>query len=829
MSEKQEILNKNQLPKWLKYTFYALLILSIITLSILAATGVFNITINSNSTTSVPSTTKVIETTREPSTTSTLTTTIEPQKTLRPIFVNPTVLVYPINDKFSEGESGRQGALGTDIDYPYNGGGGAGGIMIKGYNPPTSEPPDYLKISCGDGGSNGIGFGAGGGGCGYSCVLISGEKYQKGGSGSQGFVYLADYDIVFTDCNKDISFMPREIKPSKNVYTFILMGGGGAGQTSNSINSGGCSGNIYTGSIRNLKDTDIITITVGKGGIPWPYNNQMNGYPSIVSVNGIEKLKAVGGYQGGHMREPDPSIDISLKSRYIYCTPQSTIKNSFENITTNSSSAIGGYSGDQDGYSGRATRGNKIDINLINEMNNFEIAVPEIVTTSPPTTAYIRPTIIPITEPPIIEGIFEYANGGNAGEDFKDSSENSIYNNSIDSSKYYPYINYSKFRGGGGGGGIIINAGKLSCGINIVETKYENGLKNEITVAHGIIDPEIEIDPVIDENTQKLIDSIKKIYVQKSNSGYRGFGFGAGGGGGYFCEKKYTDYYNSLDEKWYFTGSSGYQGFVYIVEENMLFIKTGERPHIVFAGKDIFRDIGDDTRKCTIILMGGGGAGNPSGCVNGYETQNCIITDTNSGGSSGNIRKITLDIDKNSVLLIKVGVGRNYDYENRDNIEDATTTVKHVIFQSDKNSESSSASQSSASQSSASQSSAEQSSAPNLLYSLNNLYGSNNPIEIIYKATAGNSGGFFEGTLYPQRSIEDVFDNSSSKYSEVYNSSSALGGTRPKVDVNNSGFISNSNGSVISTKLLNQMNQVSYKCSDNSNQIRITTTPFSYY
>jgi hypothetical protein len=49
----------------------------------------------------------------------------------------------------------------TNIDNQYAGGGGAGGLIVKGYSPisETANTGDYY----GSGGENGIGFGAGGG------------------------------------------------------------------------------------------------------------------------------------------------------------------------------------------------------------------------------------------------------------------------------------------------------------------------------------------------------------------------------------------------------------------------------------------------------------------------------------------------------------------------------------------------------------------------------------------------------------------------------------------------------------------------------------------
>ena len=173
----------------------------------------------------------------------------------------------------------------TKSENIYSGGGGSGGIIVKGYSP-TSESAnteDYY----GNGGENGVGFGAGGGGGGN----WNGLRSQQGGAGKKGFVYIYEDDNLITKSG--------EYNTSNDgVYHIIMMGGGGAGSSFSERNWGGCSGNIKIFK-RNIKSSDILDIKIGNGGKEGStVFGSCNGDSTKILINELDKYEANGGLSG---------------------------------------------------------------------------------------------------------------------------------------------------------------------------------------------------------------------------------------------------------------------------------------------------------------------------------------------------------------------------------------------------------------------------------------------------------------------------------------------------------------------------------------------------
>ena len=192
-------------------------------------------------TTSVPTTTKNILTTTNP----VFTTTSQPK-------VRKTY--------FQAGKGGQP--VRVFYDTYWQSPGGAGGILINNQGPVSKSGVSYEYIN--SGGPGGIGYGSGGGASAYcpNNYICGGDDT---GSGSPGFVYLVQDDILFTT---DTLYT---IQSNFLLYTFILMGGGACG-THSSPNTreypiGGSCGQIVIKQIRgNFKGTQF-DIKIGKGGI----------------------------------------------------------------------------------------------------------------------------------------------------------------------------------------------------------------------------------------------------------------------------------------------------------------------------------------------------------------------------------------------------------------------------------------------------------------------------------------------------------------------------------------------------------------------------------
>lgn len=185
---------------------------------------------------------------------------------------------------FSEGSGG---IYGSNSGGPYDGGGGAGGIIVSNesiINPQTNAG-NGGSANGGDGGAGGTGFGAGGGGGGH----WYGVENLSGGNGANGFAYIFnDYEEFFTQSNTTYTVTHGG---SLNI---LLMGGGGGGgaQATNSLNSGGGAGYLQKFTIPATVNT-IVTITVGAGGV-----SASNGGATSVIINGNTYL-ALGGLHGG--------------------------------------------------------------------------------------------------------------------------------------------------------------------------------------------------------------------------------------------------------------------------------------------------------------------------------------------------------------------------------------------------------------------------------------------------------------------------------------------------------------------------------------------------
>jgi hypothetical protein len=144
--------------------------------------------------------------------------------------------------------------------------------------------------------------------------------------------------------------------------------------------------------------------------------------------------------------------------------------------------------------------------------------------------------------------------------------------------------------------------------------------------------------------------------VIRANPGKNGVGFGSGGGGGAYVSK-FND--NSQEYRMYGEGLKGASGFVYIVEKNMLFTRPGL--HVL--------DLDGLETKVTIIMMGGGGSGNKSEYIYDYGSS-VLNLETNSGGSSGNIKKLVFDetilsdeLFENHPVYLVINVGNGVDYK----------------------------------------------------------------------------------------------------------------------------------------------------------------------
>jgi hypothetical protein len=231
--------------------------------------------------------------------------------------------------------------------YKQWGGGGAGGIVISGVESPSVSSGNTTQNG-GAAGFNGTGFGAGGGGGGFWWTY----GWQTGGAGSPGFVYIIEDNKLITTIGTS-TYYPL----SNGYYTFILMGGGGAGAGFTPDNSGGCSGSIYKAQLL-LKTTDVLVINVGAGGSQATSTIPAgNGGNTTVYLE-TTLLKAVGGLGGG-------------VTEYSTFTTIGTLTTNFNNPNTNSSASLGGNSCKYStGTAQGGTPGGVISNSLINAMNS---------------------------------------------------------------------------------------------------------------------------------------------------------------------------------------------------------------------------------------------------------------------------------------------------------------------------------------------------------------------------------------------------------------------------------------------------------------------------
>ena len=205
----------------------------------------------------------------------TISPTLVPINNTIALWVKPANIIY-YTYVFSAGTGGNYYTLNSSNNY--DGGGGAGGIVVIQNNTiltPLQSATNGTNGTFGYGGDCGSGFGAGGGGSGFT---ISG--YVPAGQGANGFVYIStltsDY---FTQTSGSY-----EITSTTNIQ-IIIMGGGAGGndqaETYYNKHYGGGAGNIQYYSLSNIP-AGTITITVGNGG-----TTNANGGASSAVINGI--------------------------------------------------------------------------------------------------------------------------------------------------------------------------------------------------------------------------------------------------------------------------------------------------------------------------------------------------------------------------------------------------------------------------------------------------------------------------------------------------------------------------------------------------------------
>jgi hypothetical protein len=239
-------------------------------------------------------TSRPVTTTMQPVTTTTsrpITTTMQPVTTTtsRPVttsIIIPTTTTLKVKTTFQAGSGGKPLVFDPDASVDLSRFdemcGGAGGILINNQGP-TSEygsnkDGTYGNTNASDGGPGGNGYGSGGGAS-ASCSYCVGH-----GSGSQGFVYLVQDDVLFTEDTEYI------VQSNYLIYTFILMGGGGCGGYEGPIDNtqifynGGDCGQISIKQIKGKLQNTKITIKIGKGG--YMEGNYTSGAPKWYAFPG---------------------------------------------------------------------------------------------------------------------------------------------------------------------------------------------------------------------------------------------------------------------------------------------------------------------------------------------------------------------------------------------------------------------------------------------------------------------------------------------------------------------------------------------------------------
>jgi len=302
---------------------------------------------NITTTTFVPLTTQNINTTSaiKPITTQNINTT----STIKPITTqNINTTIKPITTTsqpkarkifFQAGKGGQPTLVYNIWQAP----GGAGGILINNQGPVSESGVSYTYPT---GGPGGIGYGSGGG---ASDFCPNNYTCGGGGSGSPGFVYLVQDDILFTN---DTLYT---IQSNFLLYTFILMGGGACG-THSSPNTreyprGGSCGQIIIKQIKgNFKGTQF-DIKIGKGGI----------MKNIPTAEGFERWLSFSG--------ENTTVSFILNgNKNDYIAYGAEPPNNKENILSQYTPlAVGGYYNSSDEIS---TPGGVIPETVIENMNS---------------------------------------------------------------------------------------------------------------------------------------------------------------------------------------------------------------------------------------------------------------------------------------------------------------------------------------------------------------------------------------------------------------------------------------------------------------------------
>jgi hypothetical protein len=209
-----------------------------------------------------PKTVTNITTTLSPTTTNSIITTTSIPTTTNKIGMTtsiPTTTTFQPKTRKTFFQAGQGGIPTRVINDWAQAPGGAGGILINNQGPISQN--GYGSYNTG--GPGGTGYGSGGGASTF--CEESGGYCDGAGSGSPGFVYLVQDDILFT------SDTLYTIQNSFLINTFILMGGGACGTyngvVSRDLSFGGSCGQIVIRQFRgNLKGVQL-SIKVGKGGV----------------------------------------------------------------------------------------------------------------------------------------------------------------------------------------------------------------------------------------------------------------------------------------------------------------------------------------------------------------------------------------------------------------------------------------------------------------------------------------------------------------------------------------------------------------------------------
>ena len=206
--------------------------------------------------------------------------------TLRVLSQEPGAI--PIGYSFSAGDGG----LGGTGSWP--GGGGAGGVIVRGLDGEIIAPIE--GATQGDGSNGGLyglggsGFGAGGGGCGTWWSM-----YTPGGRGANGFAYLFnEFEEFFTQVDAEY------IVKATGTLHVLVMGGGGSGGggfgNNTTIRAGGGAGYMFVYDMPVIAGQHVYC-TIGKGGLGYAYGGY-NGDPSQVMLETGDYVWVSGGSSG---------------------------------------------------------------------------------------------------------------------------------------------------------------------------------------------------------------------------------------------------------------------------------------------------------------------------------------------------------------------------------------------------------------------------------------------------------------------------------------------------------------------------------------------------